>query len=142
VCEQQSAAFLRVAALVPRVSVEKVAQEKIGGDLTRIEIRVSNKGYLATYGLSSAKKLPFAEPLRVTTEGKGVKVTAPSESVLEIGHLEGWGQGLYAGTNVFFPWTRGNANERFVTLVVQGSGKLRVKVGSGRVGYRDLEIAV
>jgi hypothetical protein len=43
---------------------------------------------------------------------------------------------------VFFPWTRGNANERFVTLVVQGSGKLRVKVGSGRVGYRDLEIAV
>ena len=142
VCEEQSAAFLRVAALVPRVSIEKVAQEKIGGDLTRIELRIANKGYLATYGLSSAKKLPFAEALRVTTEGQGVKITAPSETVIEVGHLEGWGQGLYAGSNVFFPWTRGNANERFVTLIAQGSGKLRVKVGSVRVGYRDLEIAV
>jgi hypothetical protein len=62
--------------------------------------------------------------------------------VIEIGHLDGWGQGLYAGANVFFPWTRGNAHERFVTLVVQGTGKLRVKVGSVRVGYRELVIAV
>ncbi len=70
------------------------------------------------------------------------KVTAPGESVIEIGHLDGWGQGLYAGANVFFPWTRGNVHEKFVTLVVQGRGKVKVKVGSVRVGYRSLEVQV
>ena len=142
ICEQHSAAFLRVAALVPRISIQAVAQEKIGADLTRVELRIANKGYLATYGLSSAKKLAHSEPLRITTEGQGVKLTAPAESVVEIGHLEGWGQGLFAGPNVFFPWTRGNVHERFVTLVLQGKGKLRVKVGSVRVGYRTLELAI
>jgi hypothetical protein len=142
VCEQQSAAFLRVAALVPRVSIGKVSQEKLAGDLTRLELRVANTGYLATYGLHSAKDLPLSEPLRITTEGQGVKLTAPIESVLEIGHLEGWGQGLYGGSNVFFPWTRGNVNERFVTLVVQGRGTLKVRVGSVRVGYRTLAIDI
>jgi len=142
VCEQQSAAFLRVASLVPRVTADVVSQEKVGEGLTRVELRIANKGYLATYGLSSAKKLPLAEPLRITTESEGLKVAAPVESVIEIGHLDGWGQGLYAGPNVFFPWTRGNAHERFVTLVVQGKGKLRVKVGSVRVGYREVVITV
>jgi hypothetical protein len=142
VCEQHSAAFLRVAALVPRVAIEKVSQERLGGGLTRIELRIANKGYLATYGLGSAKDLPLSEPLRLTTQGQGVEVTAPVESVLEIGHLQGWGSGLYAGANVFFPWTRGNPNERFVTLVVRGAGKLSVRVGSARVGYRALAIDV
>ena len=71
-----------------------------------------------------------------------MKVTAPVESVVEVGHLDGWGLGLYAGANVFFPWKRGNVHEKFVTLVVKGSGKLKVKAGSVRVGYRELVIAV
>src|SRR4029077_735391 len=45
VCEQQSAAFLRVAAMLPRVSVEVVSREKLSGDVTRIELRIANKGY-------------------------------------------------------------------------------------------------
>jgi hypothetical protein len=142
VCEQHSAAFLRVAALVPRVTVEVASQERIGEGLTRVELRVANKGYLGTYGLSSARKLAHSEPLRVTAQGHGVKLAAPAESVVEIGHLEGWGQGLYAGANVFFPWTRGNVHEKFVTLVAQGKGELRVKVGSVRVGYRELVLAI
>ncbi len=142
ICEQQSAAFLRVAALVPRVVVEIASQERIGEGLTRIELRIANQGYLGTYGLNSAKKLAHSEPLRITTQCEGVTVTAPVESVIEVGHLDGWGLGLYAGANVFFPWTRGNAHEKFVTLVVQGRGKLRVKVGSVRVGYRELVIPI
>jgi hypothetical protein len=139
-CEQQSAAFLRVAALVPRVIVEVVKQEKMQGNFTQIELRVSNKGYLGTYGLSSAKKLPLSEPLRATIETEGVKVSAPAETVIDIGHLDGWGRGLYNGVNIFFPWTRGNVHEKFVTLVAEGRGRLKVRVGSTRVGYRTLEI--
>src|SRR5206468_4159777 len=83
-----SAAFLRVAALVPRVAVEVVKQEKAGSGYTRIEIRVSNRGYLSTYGLPSARKLPHSEPLRLTSEGTGAKLVAPAESTVEVGHLD------------------------------------------------------
>lgn len=142
ICATQSAAFLRVAALVPQVSVEVVECEPAGAGHTRIEIRVANRGYLGTYGISSARKLPHSEPLRLAAAGAGVKVVAPAESIVEIGHLEGWGSGLYAGANIFFPWTRGNVHEKFVTLVVEGRGKLQVKVGSCRVGYSLLEMDV
>ena len=141
-CATQSAAFLRVAALVPQVTVEVVKSEKAGAGHTRVELRVANRGYLGTYGLWSAKKLPLAESLRLTVEGSGVKLVAPAEAIVEIGHLDGWGNGLYAGPNIFFPWTRGNVHERFVTLVVEGKGRLAVKVGSCRVGYRVVEVEV
>ena len=67
---------------------------------------------------------------------------APAEAILEIGHLDGWGAGLYGGPSVFMPWTRGNGHERFVTLVAEGRGTLSVKVGSCRVGYRTVDVAV
>jgi hypothetical protein len=130
-----------VAALSPRVSVEIVKQEKTGAH-TRIELRIANRGYLGTYGLPSAKKLPHVEPLRLTASGDGVRLVAPAEAIVEIGHLEGWGAGLHGGPTIFMPWTRGNEHERFVTLVAEGKGTLRVKVGSCRVGYRALDVAV
>lgn len=142
VCESQSSAFLRVAALVPRLTVEVIGKDKIAGDLTRIELRIANRGYMGTYGLGSAKKLPFSEPLRVTAKGAGVKLVAPAESVIEVGHLDGWGQGLYAGVNVFFPWTRGNIHEKFVTLVAQGKGRLDVRVSSVRVGRYTVAVDI
>ena len=140
-CRAQSAAFLRVAALVPRIRVEVVKQEKTAG-YTRIEVRIANRGYLATFGLPSAKNLPHSEPLRLTASGQGVRRVAPAESIVEIGHLDGWGAGLYGGVSIFLPWTRGNGHERFVTLVTEGSGTLRVKVGSCRVGYQSVEVVV
>ncbi len=140
-CGAQSAAFLRVAALVPNVCVEIVKLEKTGGH-TRIDLRIANRGYLGTFGLPSAKKLPHAEPLRLSASGEGVKLVAPAESIVEIGHLDGWGAGLYGGPSIFMPWTRGNGHERFVTLVTEGAGTLRVRIGSCRVGYRTLDVAV
>ena len=140
-CAAQSNVFLRVAALLPRVVVEVLKQEKTG-DYTRIELRIANRGYLGTYGLSSAKKLPLSEPLRLTASGNDIKVVAPSESVVEIGHLDGWGAGLHGGPSIFMPWTRGNAHERFVTLLVEGKGILSIRVGSSRVGYRTVELGV
>jgi hypothetical protein len=142
VCETQSAAFLRVAALVPRVAIEVKGREKTAGGLTRIDLRIVNRGYLGTYGLASAKKLPHSEPLRLTIEASGVKLAAPTEPVVEIGHLDGWGQGLYNGPTIFAPWTRGNIHERFVTLVAEGRGKLKLKVGSCRVGFRSFDLDV
>lgn len=143
-CKAQSAAFLRVAALAPRVGLEVVKQERgTAGGPMRIELRLVNRGYLGTCGLPSAKELPHAEPLRLSVACEGdVKLLAPTEAVLELGHLEGWGAGLYGGPSVFAPWTRGNSHERFVTLVAEGTGTLHVRVGSCRVGERTLSITV
>lgn len=140
-CQAQSAAFLRVAALVPRVAVEVVRQDKHEGH-TRIELRIVNRGYLATHGLPSAKALPHAEPLRLKARGEGVTLLAPPEAVVEIGHLDGWGSGLYGGPSTFAPWTRGNGHERFVTLLTQGSGSVHIEVGSCRVGQLELAVRV
>jgi hypothetical protein len=142
VCERQSAAFLRVASLVPRVDLQVLAKERLGENLTKIDVRVVNRGYLGTYGLASAKKLPHSEPLRLTSECAGVCLRAPAESVIEIGHLDGWGRGLYNGPTIFAPWTRGNIHEKFVTLVAEGRGKLKLTLGSCRVGFRSFEVEI
>jgi len=140
-CAGQSAAFLRVAALAPRISLTVLRQEQLAGH-TRIELRVANHGYLASYGIASAKTLPHAEPLRLSARAEGVTLLAPTEAVIEIGHLAGWGGGLHGGPSVFSPWTRGNGHERFVTLVVAGTGVVHLELSSCRVGTQTLAVTV
>jgi hypothetical protein len=137
-CRAQSAAFLRVASLLPRVSLQCVAQRRDGDHVT-IELRIANHGYMGSVGLPSAKGLPHAEPLRLRLHAEGgAELLGPDQ--LEIGHLDGWGSGLHGGPPVFSPWTRGNGHERFVTLVVRGRGRLQVELGSCRVGNQQLTI--
>ncbi len=138
-CATQSAAFLRVAALLPRVSIMVVSQVQVDGH-TRTDLRIANHGYLGTCGVPSAKALPHAEPLRLTMRSEGVTLLAPTAAVIEIGHLDGWGGGLYGGPSVFSPWTRGNAHERFVTLITAGVGRVHVEVASCRVGTQHLVV--
>ena len=141
-CESQSAAFLRVASLVPRVRVELAGRETLAGGTTRLEVRVANVGYLGTCGLPSAAKLVHVEPLRLSAQGQGLRLVTPSQGPVPIGHLEGWGNGRHNGPEIFMPWTRGNGHERFVSLVVEGRGTLTVKVGSSRVGWQTLQLEV
>lgn len=140
-CATQSAAFLRVAALVPRITVEVIAQERRDGH-TRIELRIANHGYLGSCGVPSAKTLPHVEALRLTARCEGLILLAPSQAVVELGHLDGWGDGLYGGPSVFAPWTRGNGHERFATLLVAGQGSVHIEVGSCRVGIQRLVVNV
>lgn len=141
-CATQSAAFLRVAALTPRIGIEVVKQERTASH-TRTELRIVNRGYLGSCGLPSAKTLPHAEPLRLSVAVDGAaRLLAPSAPMVEIGHLDGWGGGLYGGPSVFAPWTRGNGHERFVTLVTEGTGTLTLTLGSCRVGQQTLDVAV
>ena len=140
-CEQQSAAFLRVAALMPRLTLELVSQERKGA-LTQLELQLTNHGYLGSCGLPSAQQLPLSEPLRATWACDGTTVVAPAESTLQLGHLEGWGNGLHGGPGMFAPWTRGNTHQRRFMLLVEGSGSITVTVGSSRTGSVNCVVRV
>lgn len=135
VCKAQSHAFLRSAALVPRPCLDRIDLRPLGGDVTQVEVKIRNTGYMATYGLPSAKALPISEPLRLSLDASpGLTVAAPAEREILIGHLEGWGQGLYETNDLAYQWTRGNVTERTVRIGVKGSGELKLRLSSCRVG--------
>lgn len=142
VLRAHSATLLRVAALAPRITLRIAKQQRLANATTQLDIEIINTGYLATHGMPSAQKLPHVEPLRLTTSGVGVTRLAPGEEITQIGHLEGWGRGLYGGINIFAPWSRGNSNSKRVAIVLEGAGTFNIKVGSCRVGFQTLTVDV
>ena len=143
VCTTQSNVFLRVAALVPRVRVAHVARVHLPGNITRVEVRVTNDGYLGTYGLPSAKKLDFNEPLYVKAKTDSCELVDPGSAYQVLGHLDGWGHGLHTGQNLpAYPGTRGNTNSAWATYLVRGTGSLELQIGSCRTGFITTRIAL
>jgi murein tripeptide amidase MpaA len=137
ICAAQSAAWMRVAALAPAVQVTRRARER-DGEVTRLEVAVDNVGYLPTYVLSSAKKLPHNEPLsaRATVIGGDCRLVDPGDALREIGHLEGWGRGLGSGETVLaYARSRGTTSRAVLTYAVQGHGTLELRIGSCRTGW-------
>jgi hypothetical protein len=141
VCSAHSAAFLRVAALAPALRAETTAREALGADACRVEVTVSNVGYLPTFVLESARKLDIAEPLHVEASAERCEILG--ESRRELGHLDGWGRGLYDGSaSLFHQRSRGSSARRTVVYVVRGHGVLRLRIGSCRVGWIDHAVEV
>jgi hypothetical protein len=134
ICEQQSAAFLPVAAMSPSVRFAAVERHALGGDLTRLDLTIENRGYLPTYVLSSAKKLGWNEPLYLELECQGCElVEGPARRTL--GHLDGWGRGVGDGTAaLYYPYGRGSTGTARLSVVVRGRGTVNAKVVSCRIG--------
>lgn len=139
ICAAQSAAFLRVAAMAPALSVARVARESAGEGATRLTLAIDNLGYLPTYVLSSAQKLPHAEPLTVEARALGgCELLDPGDARRAIGHLEGWGRGRFASeTLLTYARSRGNQSRAVVSYLVRGRGVLELRVGSCRVGWLE-----
>jgi hypothetical protein len=136
VCAAQSAAFLRVAAMAPSLSVTRVAREVVG-DVTRLSLAVDNLGYLSTYVLASARNLPHNEPISITAcVSAGCQLLDPAAKRRTVGHLAGWGRGRFGGdASVGYVSSRGNTSRAVVTYAVRGHGMLELAVGSCRVGW-------
>lgn len=142
-CAKKSSMFLRVAAMAPRVVVGDLAVGKLGDGSARIEVTVENRGCLPTHVLASAKNLPWNEALWAEVHTEGCELATPVETRREIGHLDGWGRGLYgAGTAIYFARSRGSTGSRRLQWVVRGSGTVKVRVGSCRVGWTERSIAL
>jgi hypothetical protein len=135
VCERQSAVYLRVAAMAPSLEME-VRVEK-----GRVEIEIANTGYLPSYVLDSAKKLTPDPSVFVEVEPLGGCTIDPRDARTEVGHLEGWGRGLY-NEYLFYQRSRGSVSRRTVSVPVRGTGRVRVRAGGLRVGEVVKEIAV
>jgi len=143
VCQSQSAAFLRVAALAPRVRIGAIDRHVLPGGLVRVELRIDNDGYLGTYGVPSAKALDFNEPLYAVATTEGCELADPGARHQALGHLDGWGRGLYSGANLpAYPGTRGTTGSAWASYVVRGNGTLEVKIGACRVGFITASISV
>jgi hypothetical protein len=136
ICRDQSAAFMRTAALLPRVRILASEVTAMGDGLARVDVTVENDGYLGTCGLPSGKNLPFNEPLWAEAEPQGgLSLATTSEARQELGHLEGWGRGRGSGAGSFwFQRSRGSDHRRVARFVVRGKGVLEVRIGSCRIG--------
>lgn len=137
VCRAQSACFARVAAMLPAVVVREVALTALGDGLTRVDAIVDNRGYLATYGLPSAKKLEWNEPLYAELAGDGgCALVDPARARVALGHLAGWGRGHNTGANELgYLRSGGNDGSARATWLVRGRGPITLRVGSSRVGF-------
>jgi hypothetical protein len=134
VCDKQSQHFLRLAAMAPSISIREVSREKVGG-VTRLAIAVENFGYLPTYVLASARELELSEPLTVELEASGGAALATGARQ-PIGHLDGWGRGCYGGDGTaYYLRTRGTTGRKVVEIAATGSGVIRARAGSCRVGH-------
>jgi hypothetical protein len=142
-CDSQAQVFLRVASLAPRVKIGKIDRHSLPGGITRIEVRVENDGYLGTYGVPSAKKLDWNEPLYATARAEKCELVDPGSAHQTLGHLDGWGHGLHTGSNLpAYPGTRGSTNAAWATYLVRGNGVLDVRIGAARVGFVGSRIEV
>jgi hypothetical protein len=147
VCAAQSVHFLRTAALAPAVVIEAVLTTALSSapssPLTRVTITVANHGYLPTFILASAKALTHNEPLWADVSCEGCELAEPSLAHREVGHLDGWGRGLFDGSGaLYYMQSRGTTGARTVSWVVRGHGAMTVRAGSCRVGWvtRRIEI--
>ncbi|MBW8906278.1 MAG: peptidase M14 [Betaproteobacteria bacterium] len=135
VCQRQAAVYLRVAAMAP--ALEMKARYADG----RLEVEVANAGYLPTYVLDSAKKLALDARVFVEFEPQGGVTLEPRDARVEVGHLEGWGRGLY-NEYIFFQRSRGSVSRRTVSIPVRGKGRVRVRAKGLRVGELVEELAI
>jgi hypothetical protein len=144
ICATQAAHYLRVAALAPAVALDAVETMALSPELTRVSVTIANHGYLPTYILASAKALTHNEALWADARCSGCELADPNLAHVEIGHLDGWGRGLFDGSGALYSTlTRGTTGARTVSWVVRGRGVVRLRVGSCRVGWttRDVNIA-
>lgn len=140
-CDAQSAAFLRVAAMAPWLWASELSVSPLGEGLWQLELRVENRGYLPTHVVPSMRDRDPNEPLRAwaSTEG-GAELVDERAGQRELGQLQGWGRGRQGsfGSPGYY---RGHGSEGRQRLrwVVRGPGRVSVRVGNARVGWIDRE---
>ena len=142
VCEQQSAAFLRVAAMAPKIR-HRLETERLQPGLTKVTLHTENHGYLPTYILGSARALPWNEPLTVVVSTQHCALLNTNEHRVELGHLDGWGRGRFSAPSMLaYQRSQGSVSMKQVSWLISGEGTVSFEVGACRVGFVTLTVEV
>jgi hypothetical protein len=143
ICTAHAHHFLKVAALAPALQIGKVSRVPLGDGLTRVEVVVENVGYLGSFGMSSAKKLDWNEPVFADARTEdGCTLVDKNAGHVSLGHLDGWGRGLDGAANLFHLRSRGTTSSARATFVVRGKGRVIVRAGSCRAGFVEHTVDV
>ena len=135
--------FERLASLAPRLRIARTDRQVLGDGVVRIEVKVENEGYLGSYGIPSARKLDFNEPVYATARTDGCELVDPGAAHQILGHLDGWGHGLHTGANLpAYPGTRGSTNAAWASYLVKVGGTLEVRIGCARTGFVTAKLEV
>lgn len=134
VCRGQAAAFLRVAALAPRLRVTARDVARLDDVVRRVDVTVANLGYLPTYVLSSARRLDWNEPLVAEVATDGCALVDPASARVDVGHLDGWGRGKHNAA-LFHMHSRGTTGRRTLSWAVRGAGVVTIRIGGCRTGW-------
>lgn len=142
VCFKMSAHFLRAAAMLPDVRA-RASVEALSGDRKRVTVVVENVGYLPTSGVERAKGFPWNEGLHLDVRAEGCALEESGRAHQPLGHLSGWGRGRGdPGQAVFYPRTPGSSSSATASIVVVGTGTVRLSIRSPRTGELALSVEV
>ncbi len=143
VCSKQAAFYLRLAALAPAVRVGTPMVESLGAELYKVTCVVENLGYLPTHVLDSAENLAFNEPLGAHVHLEGELRLMDGQTPQVLGHLDGWGRGLFSGAfALFFQRSKGSVSRKELSWVIRGKGTFVIHVESCRVGSYEQRVVI
>ncbi|MCK8514786.1 M14 family metallopeptidase [Methylonatrum kenyense] len=136
ICERMSEYWLRVAAMLPRLELAEISIEMVTPQLNRITVRLRNRGYLATDGLSTTRESPWNEPIRASLQCDGCHLPPGEHAQRTLPSLDGWGRGQ--GVWSHMPWlqrSRGSGHEAVLRWLVRGTGSVQLQCGNPRLGW-------
>ncbi len=125
---------LRMAMTLPILVVDSLTSEKIGEDVYKVTVKVSNTGYLPSFVCNEAKRLKVDKELKIKANVEGVFVTGKAEDTL--GHLEG-----FSGVKSSYSWDNIHTFEhdpvtKAVTWIVQAKAgtEFAVEISGPKAG--------
>lgn len=139
VVTNQARAFLRWAALSPRLRVTGVTVEAIEPGLHRVSATIENIGFLPTNVLATAAKLPWNDPVRAAIAlGPGASLVG-GDAVTTVGHLQGWTPDVVFSYPTFARTTNERTRRR-VQWIVRGTGEVIVSAACARTGRKEARV--
>jgi len=139
VVTNQSRAFLRWAALSPRLRVTGVTVEAVEPGISRVSATIENIGFLPTNVLATAAKLPWNDPVRAAIAvGPGASLVG-GDAVTTVGHLQGWTPDVVFSYPTFARSTNERTRRR-VHWIVRGTGEVIVSASCARTGRKEARV--
>ena len=140
-CKKVFLGSISFAKACPLPKIETVVTTKLGNSHTKIEVVIKNDGFLPTHGSEQALSVGAARKPRVYANlSKNLKLNS-GKTEFDIDHLSGRSVRGHRHSPV---WNAeiGNCNERKLEWIVEGSGKLQIKIKLERGGTLQTTVEI